>query len=186
MTATEEQPILKQKTRILRPSEVRRIIEAIPKNEYKEKFEALLFSGCRYRELQALYKHKSRFINGVINIPSTKKKSVYNSRYVRLNKAGQRAVAYFLRSKTNLPNYTAWVNNLKRWCEYAGVDPIGIGCKTTRKTWESWLVMKYNKQIELIFLSQGHSQMTALKFYLMVPFTKQDIEDMDYYTEGWI
>jgi len=186
MTATAEQPILKQKTRILRPSEFRKIVDAIPKNDFKEKLEVLLYTGCRYNEIRELYRHPSRYSNGVIVIPSTKKKAIHNCRYVRLNKAGQRAVAYFLRSKTNLPNYTAWVNNLKRWCEYAGVDPTGMNCKTTRKTWESWLVMKYQKQIELIFLSQGHSQMTALKFYLMVPFTEQDIKDMEYYTDGWV
>jgi len=179
-------PILKNKTRIFRPSEISKLLHAIPKPENRDKFEALLYTGCRYRELQKLYKNKKNFSNNTIYIPSTKKKSVYSSRYVRLNTLGIRSVSYFIRSKTNLPSYASWKKNLIRWCEYAGIDPEGVNCKSTRKTWESWLVSTYQKNLELIFLSQGHTQMTSLKYYLMIPFTKQDLEEMKYYTQGWI
>ena len=28
--------------------------------------------------------------------------------------------------------------------------------------------------------------MTSLKYYLMIPFTKKDIEEMKFYTAGWL
>ena len=149
--AQPEKPILKSNTRIFRPSEITKILNSIPKSENRDKFEALLYTGARYRELQKLYKNKNNFSNNTIFIPSTKKKSVYGSRYIRLNIAGIRAVSYLLRSKTNLPTYASWKKNLRRWCKYAGIDPIGVNCNTTRKTWESWIVTSYPKNLELIF-----------------------------------
>lgn len=186
MQKKQQHPIIKDGTRILRPCEAKQLLEAIPKSENLDKFEALLFSGCRYQELKDLYKHPRWFHLNSIQIPTTKAKASYKSRYVRLNKNGERAIRYFLRCKKNLPTYAVWRCNLERWAKMAGMDPKGLNVKTTRKSWESWLVMKYQKQIELIFLSQGHSQLTALKYYLMVPFTKQDIEEMEYYTDGWL
>ena len=186
MTSNQPEPIIKNGTRILRPIEFKKLCDAIPKSENLDKLEALLFTGMRYKELQRLYKNRSNFKGNTIYVASGKKKAIYGDRYIRLNKQGERAVRYFLRCKTNLPTYKSWQYNLRRWCKEAGISSEGMNNKTTRKTWESWLVQKYQKQIELIFLSQGHSQLTALKYYLMIPFTKKDIEDMDYYTEGWI
>jgi len=180
-------PILKGKTRILRPAEVREIINAISKPEYKDKFEALLYTGCRYTELRWLYKHQKHFKDSSIHIPKFKPKSLYSERYIRLNPNGARAVQYFLRSDKNLPaDYVTWIENLNRWAITAGIDPEGITTKTTRKTWESWLVTKYPNQLPYVFLSQGHTEMTALKFYLMIPFTEEDKKQMEYYTGGWI
>jgi len=177
--------VLKNGTRILRPWEVRNLINAIPKNENKDKFEALLFTGCRYSELRWLYEHQKAFRGSTIQMISFKHRAKHPERFIRLNPQGQRAITYFLRSDKNLPVYVGWQKNLKRWCELADIDPTGIGVKVTRKTWESWLVTMYPKQLEYIFLSQGHDAMTALKFYLMLPFTKEDVEDMKFYTEGW-
>lgn len=180
--------ILKGHTRILRPSEVRAIVNAIPKNEYKDKFEALLYTGARYSEMKYLFGHPRCLLSNTIKMPSFKKKlrQRFPERYIKLNSAGIRAVTYFLRSKKNLPSYVTWKEDLERWAELAGVDPQGIGPKTTRKTWESWLVTQYSRQLEQIFLSQGHTQMVALKYYLMIPFTNEDKEDMKFYTDGWI
>lgn len=178
--------ILKDKTRILRPVEFKKLVEAVPKAENKEKLETMLYTGARYSELKALYKNPRWFQNNTIKLPAVKKLHMFNERYIRLNPQGQRAVTYFLRAKDNLPSYQGWDENLKRWAINAGLDPQGISIKTTRKTWESWLVTKYPKQLEYIFLSQGHTGMTALKYYLMIPFTEQDEKDMEYYTSGWI
>lgn len=181
--------IFKGSTRIFRPVEVDQLIAAIPKQEYKDKFESLLYTGARYAEMRWLYKHKKNFDKKVIKIPTSlfKPKALHAERYIRLNLHGQRAVNYFLRSSKNLPaDYVSWRDNLRRWCEMAGIDPAGVSAKTTRKTWESWLVSKYPKQLEYIFLSQGHSGLTALKFYLMLPFDEEDLERMEYYTGGWI
>lgn len=178
--------ILKGRTRILRPSEVRAIVNAIPKNEYKDKFEALLYSGARYSEMKYLFNHPRCLLTNTIKMPSFKKRARFQERYIKLNSPGIRAVSYFLRSKKNLPSYVTWKENLERWAKLANVDPKGIGPKTTRKTWESWLVTQFSNQLEHIFLSQGHTQMVALKYYLMIPFTEEDKEDMKFYTDGWI
>ena len=175
-----------RQTRILRPHEVRSLINAIPKNEYKDKFEALLYTGARYTEMQQLYEHPPWFMGNSIKMKSSKPKAKHKERYIRLNSQGQRVITYFLRAKKNLPHYVVWGENLKRWAEEAGLDSTGISIKSTRKTWESWLVSTYPKQLEYIFLSQGHTMMTALQYYLMIPFTKEDIEEMKFYTEGWI
>ena len=178
--------ILKVKTRIFRPFEVRKLIDAIPKNEYKDKFEALLYSGARYSELRWLYKHPKAFVGSSIKIPSFKKKARHNERYIRLNHLGQRSINYFLRAKRNFPCHEVWVENLLRWAKKAGLDTTGISIRPTRKTWESWLVTQYPQQLEYIFLSQGHTQMTALKFYLMIPFNDLDKREINFFTDGWM
>lgn len=183
----EQEAILKNKVRILRPWEFKKIVGAIPKHEYKDKIEALLYTGARYSEMRALYKRPQWLQSTTIKMPKRKKKAMYNERYIRLNPQGHRAVTYFLRSEKNFPEHTiSWKENLQRWAVKAKLDPVGLSVKTTRKTWESWLVTKYSKQLEHIFLSQGHTQMVALKYYLMIPFTNEDKEDMKYYTDGWI
>lgn len=178
--------ILKNNVRILRPWELKQLINAIPKNEYKEKFEALFFSGTRYSEIKRLYNNPSWFMGNTIHLKAHKLKSVHLERYIRLNQQGQRAITYMLRSRKPYPNNSSWNDDLKRWAKYAGLDIEGICTKTTRKTWESYLVTSYPKQLEYIFLSQGHSQMTALKFYLMLPFTEEEIKEIKFFTDGWI
>lgn len=181
--------ILKGNTRIFRPKEIDLLIQNIPKQEYKDKFETLLYTGARYAEMKWLYKHPKAFDGKTIKIPTNlfKPKAIHSERYIRLNLHGQRAVGYFLRGSKNLPaDYVTWRSNLRRWCGMADIDPTGVGAKATRKTWESWLVSQYTKQLEYIFLSQGHSSLTALKFYLMLPFDEEDMSRMKYYTDGWI
>ena len=171
--------------RVFRPWEVRAIVRAIPKNEYKDKFEALLYSGCRYAEIQWLFKNPRRFKGEHMQIKNMKTFSKEASRWVRLNLQGQRAIENFLRSKTNLPTYQTWGENLKRWCMKAGVDPTSACAKSTRKTFESWLVIIFPNRVNEIFISQGHEETTALRHYLTFPFTDQDKRDMMYYVEGW-
>lgn len=172
-------------TAIFRPNEVRTLIRAIPKNINRERFEVLLYTGCRYSELQEVHGKLSRLDGNTLKIKNTKALSKTRYRYVQLNNQGLRAVEYYLRASKPLPNYVSWYDNLKRWCKKANIDPEGVGIKSTRKTWESWLVTCFPEQIERIFLSQGHSRTIALKHYLTLPFNKQDKEDMMFYVEGW-
>ena len=174
------------KVRIFRPYEIRKIVGAIPKNNYKDKFETLLYTGARYAEIKRLHNHPRWFKGEYIVMPSFKPKAKQKERYIRLNSPGQRSVQYFLRDPQGLPTSVTWYENMKRWCDIAGLDTMGVCIKSLRKTWESWLVTKYPKQLEHIFLSQGHSGMVALKYYLMLPFTDQDKSDMGYYIDGWI
>lgn len=182
----ENKNILKSGVRIFRPSEIKKFIASIPKVDYKDKFEALLFTGMRYDEMRWLYTHKDAFTGETIHLYSKKKKAVQKERYIRLNNHGKRAVDHFLRSKKNLPHRDGWNQNLRRWCEIAGIDLEGVSSKSTRKTWESWLTVTYSDKYPLILLSQGHSDKTSIDYYLMCPFTDQEKKDILFYTEGWI
>ena len=178
--------IMKNGIRILRPCEVKAIVNAIPKMDHKDKFEALLYTGCRYTELQYLYNNKDAFQKTTILMPSTKPEARHKERYIRLNANGIRAVMYFLRSNRNLPAHSGWDENLIRWCLKAGIDPKGVCCKSSRRTWESWLATMYPHNFQHIFLSQGHTDKISLEYYLMLPFNDEDKEEMRFYTDGWI
>jgi hypothetical protein len=183
----EKAKIFKNGVRILRPCEFKLINDKIPKQEQKDKFEALLYTGCRYTELIWLYKHPDAFQDSnTILMPSMKPEARHKERYIRLNNNGKRAVSYFLRSKHNLPAHTGWDENLKRWCARASVDPTGVCCKTTRRTFESWLATMYPNNLQQIFLSQGHTERISMEFYMMLPFDDQDKKDIAFFVEGWL
>ncbi len=74
---------------------------------------------------------------------------------------------------------------MRRWAGHSKLDPIGLGPKTLRKSWESWLVVWYPERVLEVFLSQGHTQMTALSHYLGLLFTTADKEEMREYVSGW-
>lgn len=180
--------IFKSNTRILRPYECRALIDKIPKLDYVNKFEALLYTGMRYIEVQRLYKNPDWFNGETIHLTKkgTKKKKVtISERYVYLNPIGRRSVSHFLKSKTPLPDYDTWRENLQRWMKSAGLYPDYMGPKTTRKTFESWLVTFYPEKFNQIFLSQGHNQLTSLKHYLNLPFNEKDKVEMRQFVEGW-
>ena len=105
-------------------------------------------------------------------------------RWIRLSSKGASILPYFFKSKP-LPNWKRWTQNMERWAERAGLDLEGLGPKTTRKTWESWLVSSYPDRVLEVFLSQGHTQMTALSHYLNMPFTPSDKESMVEWVAGW-
>ena len=107
-------------------------------------------------------------------------------RWVRLNPLGREVVRNFLDLEKPLPSRHIWTQNLKRWAEGAGMDPKGLSAKTTRKTWESWLVHYYPGMIMHILNSQGHNAFTALNHYINTPFGAEDKIAMKDYVEGWV
>lgn len=179
--------LFKNAVRILRPDELKKLMDAIPKAIDRMKFEAMFYTGCRYVEMKLLLKHPEFLIDNSIKMNTNKKRSTVKERYIRLNENGVRAVKILLKQNARMPETTGgWNRNLKRWGKLAGIDPSYLCAKTTRKTWESYLVMSYMHSLEFIFLSQGHSQMTSLRHYLMLPFTDKEKEQIKYYTQGWI
>jgi len=175
--------------RIFRPWEVTKLIDNIPKDENRCKFEVLLYTGGRYTEIQSLYDNPKWF-NGVsIQMPNTKHlvKKKQKTRNIRLNPKGQRAVnEYLYRCETGLPHYTNWYRDLKRWCRYAEIGDDNVGITSTRKTWVSWLVSKYDTKTIYIFTSMGHTINTSINHYLNLGFTEDDLSQMDTYVSGWI
>jgi integrase len=204
-----KKPIIRMGTRILRPKEWKALVEACPKIEYKTILQALLFTGMRYIEMQRFQKYPSWFDGDFVHLPqeaSRKKLRTQRERWVRLNNQGKMVVQYFNQIKTPMPSYQSWNENLACWASRAGfpeaeikerVNKItgevkkvhvcpGLSVKTTRKTWESWLMFYYPPQIAMITLSQGHTQITSLQHYVNMPFTESDRIEIRNYVEGWI
>jgi len=187
MADVKKSPLLKNGIRIFRPAEFRLFINAIPKIEYKDKVEALLYSGARYNEMRWLYENKKAFKDETyIEMPSMKPKARHKVRIITLNNQGRRAVSMFLRGKKNLPTHIAFDENYNRWAIKAGLDPAGISVKSTRKTWECWLCKAYPQNWLQIFLSQGHTEKVSMEYYTMLPFTDDELKDIQYFVDGWI
>ena len=177
--------------RIFRPDECRQFIKAIPKKNYQLTFKALLYSGMRYIEMQRFQKHPEWFDGDFIHLPIMairKKKRKQLERWVRLNPAGKEIINNFLYNKEikPLPDYKTWRENLIRWAEIADIDPKGLGSKSTRKTWESWLVFCFEGKLIVVLKSMGHTETTAIEHYVNLPFTRQDEEAMEEFVGGWI
>ena len=175
-------------TRILRPKEWKALVDACPKIEYRTMLQALMFTGMRYIEMQRFQKYPSWFTGDFIHLPKfadRKVKRKQPERWVRLNQQGRMIVEYFLQMDEELPAYQNWRDNMKRWAERGGISSEGMGVKTTRKTWESWLMFYYPGFMADITLSQGHDTITSIQHYLNMPFTEVDHLQMKNYVEGW-
>ena len=180
-------PILKSGVRILRPSEYDKLREGTRTLENRTRSDALLLTGLRYVEAQRLQGNPDWVDGRFIHLPTfaqRKAKRKQKERWVRLSSKGTSLLPYFFKSKP-LPTWKGWTQNLARWAENSGLDSIGLGPKTLRKSWESWLVASYPERVLEVFLSQGHTQMTALNHYLGLPFTSADKEAMKEWVSGW-
>jgi len=145
--------------------------------------------GAGGHELPAGLQEHPEWLDGkFIHMPagsSLKKKMWFKERIIRLSHIGDVLVPQFLRTK-RLPTRQAWNKNMKKWAIKAGIDPTGLCAKTTRKTWESWLVYYYPGYITHIFINQGHTDMVSVQHYLNMPFTDNDKQIMRKWVGGWI
>ena len=182
--------ILKEGVRILTPKEYEALREAISKLHHQIFLDTLLLTGMRYVEAQR-FKHNPDWYlasRGVIKLgkeASKKGKQKLKERYVYLSSRGKAIIPLFLKLKEDMPSRIAWNENLKRWSLKAGLDPKGITAKTTRKTWESWLMAIYPERAIDIAMSQGHTTITAMNYYLNLPFTNEEKERIKEYVKGW-
>jgi len=177
--------ILKQGIQILTPQQFERYCDAIPKDRYRVMFQALFFTGMRYSEFIRLWEHPKDFDGRTIHIQRHKKKQKIADRYVHLSIPGMYAVHQFLNGATSPPHPVTMMLNMKRWAKYAGFNPDYFGTRTTRKSWESWLISTMPEKMPLICLSQGHTESVSLKHYANLPFYKEEKEKMNKYTVGW-
>ena len=182
-------PLIKQNTRIFRPSEYRLVVGAIPKQDHRTMVNALLLTGMRYVEMQRFQQHPEWFDGEFIHLPDyaqKKHKRKQKSRVILLNSLGKQIIPYFLQLDKKLPCSETWKTNLRRWTINAGLPPDNVGVKTTRKTWESWLLSKYPTRVMEITLSQGHTSITSIQHYMSIGFNDIDNLQMDEYIGGWI
>lgn len=183
-------PIVKNKVRILRPVEFKALESEVLKLHHRIMLQTLLFTGMRYIECKRLQQNPKWFDGNFIKISfgaGINKKQIRNKeRWIRLNPLGKMAVTNYLNLKEELPSNQTWRENMIRWGESAGIETIGLCPKTTRKTWESWLMFFYETKPLQILMSQGHTGEISLKHYLNMPFTTQDKMEMEEYVGGWI
>ena len=184
-----KRPIIKQKTRVFRPREWEALLKGCPKIEYRTMLQALLYTGMRYVEMKRFQKYPSWFDGDFIHLPRElavkKQKRTQMERWVRLNQQGKMIVQYFLNLDKPLPSYQSWNENMKCWCRRARLDPEAMSVKSSRKTWESWLMYYYPTRVMEIAQSQGHTTTTSLQHYMNSPFTDSDKLEMRNHVEGW-
>jgi len=181
------------KSRVLTPDEFDRIEVRIPKFRHKLLFRVSLATGMRYKELQYFIKSKGRWLiekdnKLYIHIPKEHKvKRTMLERWIRLSHWGENQVRDLFVQKP-LPTYPsneAWHQNLHRWAIKAGICPLYLSPKSTRKTWESWLITVYPEHFPTIVGSQGHTATVSMAHYQNLAFTREDREKMMKYVEGW-
>ena len=180
-------PIIKGEVRILRPHEYELLWKGAEDQDNQTRLDSLLLSGLRYVEGQRLQAHPDWLDDGFLHLPDfaqKKKLRTQRERWVRLSSKGRTIIRYFFKTKP-LPSWSGWTHNLERWAESSKLDPIGLGPKTTRKTWESWLVSSYPERFPEIVVSQGHTTFVAVNHYLGLPFDRRDKEEMSEWVSGW-
>jgi len=194
------EPILKQSTRILYPSEYRAIRSHL---NFKDQLilDGLLFSGMRgvefmrFLESPEWYKPSRR----AIDLPKgsmLKKKAKQAERTVLLSNAGVQAIETLISyRKQNLDEIRpisrqAWSENLLRAASKAKVegrlgDLTGIAPKMTRKTWASWLIATHSHREGSVSLSLGHDIRTMLRHYAGLGWPPDARQEIRQYTAGW-
>lgn len=190
-------PILKTRVRVLRPAEYALLLEGSKVDTSSPGgptfLELFLYTGMRYVEGQRFQWNGRLWMAGdFVHLPEEavlKAKRKQLDRWVRLNARGREAVKNFLECSYLLPSWWGWSDALKRWAKRGGIDVRGLGPKTMRKTWESWLTYYFRGNPtagQFIALSQGHDSTTSLNHYLNLPFIPEDVESMKSYVDGWL
>lgn len=184
-------------SRVFTPWEVERIQKVISKPSLLALFNLLLFTGMRLAEVAQLAGNPFIFKEDrkTIEIRSTKVKATQKSREIWLNDQGVAAVKEYLKNPYVPSSSSTWQNNLIRWSRQAGLsevpypdspsNPYTVTVRSTRKTWESWLLKIYKEELVAVTLSQGHTETTALKHYTSLRFKEEEIERIKELTSGW-
>jgi len=185
-------------SRVLTPGEVTLIREVISKPSNRALFDLMIYSGLRLEEVRQLVEHPEIFNEErkSILIRSKKVKATQKTRNVILSDKGVDAVKAFIQSPKMPSSSSAWQMNLIRWSRQAGLSPLpdrsgeagnvyGINVRTSRKTWESWLVTAYPNRAVEIAMSQGHTESVAIKHYLNCNFTREEKDSILNEVMGW-
>lgn len=176
-----------QLIRALTPKEFDLIYEVIPKDKHKRGFDTALNTGMRFKELETFVKHPKWFNSErfIIFLPRFETK-IKKERNVHLTKNFNKILKLYLKDGLEYPSRRSWLYNVQRWAKMAGIEDWGnINTKTTRKTWESWLVMSDYNPLKIL-ASQGHIDSTSLAHYLNLSFTSEEIKEIRMRTAGWM
>ena len=189
---------IRQKTRILRPFEYEQLLKGAEKgkkgSDNKTKLNTLLFTGLRYIEAVRFQKNPEWYKpdENSILLPSIDvgKRRSQSGRRIRLPLNSNDTIEGFFQAKPLPGTWGGWTKNLHRWADKGGINPKGLSVKTTRRTWESWLIVSFRYRFQDVINSQGmryeaREDSNVFKDYLSLPFTEQDLIDMLTYVEGW-
>jgi len=182
--------ITKKGVRILRPSELDKLINAISKDYHRLIIKSLFYSGMRFRELQRFNDNPQWLLKDTqhIHLPpgaNLKVKCKQSERWISLNPLGYEIISQLVGNSFHLPGRQTLNENLQRWGLKARIGDEGICIKMFRKSVESWLMFYYPNNLLNITLSMGHNELTSLKHYLNLPFTPQDKINMSKYIGGY-
>lgn len=197
MTMCMSNALICNGSRVLTPHEVGSIRRVIGKPSNRAFFDFMLYTGIRLSEARQLADCPILFDERrqCIIITSGKVKASQKTRNVILCDNAVSAVKEFLKIQKIPGHSTSWQMNLIRWCRAAHITPLpgrkgynvyGITVRTTRKTWESWLLTTYPDRITHIALSQGHTETTSLRHYLNISFTEEERKQIAEECLGWI
>src|SRR5439155_8359629 len=131
--------------------------------ENQTRCDVLLLSGLRFVEAQRLQQNPDWLDSRFIHLPpfaQRKVKRKQKERWIRLSSKGTSVLPYFFKTKA-LPSWKGWSQDLQRWARNSKLDPEGLGPKSLRKSWESWLLSAYPERVMEICLSQGHNELTS-------------------------
>jgi integrase len=194
------EPILKQQTRILYPSEYRAIRSHL---SFKDQLllDGMLFSGMRGVEFMRFLENPQWYkaSRHAIDLPKgsmLKKRAKQAERTVLLSNAGVQAVETLLSYRRQNPDdlrpvsRQSWSETLLRAAgkakdegQIAGLD--GIAPKMTRKTWASWLLATHSHREGSVSLSLGHDIRTMLRHYAGLGWPPEARQEIRQYTAGW-
>lgn len=186
----DTEPILVQKVRVLGPEEVDTLARNIPNDELRTIFEVCLWSGMRYVEVQRLHAHPNWWqeVRRSIHLPEEaqrKKKRTQRDRHIHpLPRLMDNELRRFFKGRKP-PSIQVWDENLQRWATKAGMNPVGISAKATRKTIESWMITA-GVPLNIVCLRQGHDSMTSMQHYQGLPFTDAEKIEIKKRLAGWI
>ena len=184
-------------SRILTPIEATNIRNVISKPSSRALFDLMLYTGLRLSEVKQLAGNPAIFDQErrTVTIKSGKVKASQLSRNVCLSDRGMLAVQEYLKNPSVPNSSTAWQTNLIRWAQRSRMqaipgqegsgNPYALTVRTTRKSWESWLLATFPDKLPYITLSQGHSETTALRHYLNISFTQAERADIQREVRGW-
>ncbi len=194
------EPILKQCTRILYPSEYRAIRSHLT---FKDQLllDGLLFTGMRGVEFMRFLDNSQWYkaSRHAIDLPKgsmMKKRAKQAERTVLLSNMGVQAVETLLSYRRQNPDdlrpisRQSWSETLLRAAGKARAeghlsDLAGIAPKMTRKTWASWLIATHSHREGSISLSLGHDIRTMLRHYAGLGWPPETRQEIRQYTAGW-
>ena len=181
--------IIKQKTRILKPSEYRSLREQL-NPVHQVICDVLLNTGMRGEELWAFVKHPEwyRASRRCIELPlgSIKKiRCLHKERTVQLTQKGCECVETLIKLKLKRPVARSNFHLSLRLAASRSIGEAGITPKMFRKTLVSWLIKTTPEKAFEISASMGHDLNTMRQHYVGIAFERNDVEEMREFLKGW-